>query len=693
MPQYADLEIGLHHREAGAYAVEMRFSLPGSDADNRSDAAQAEFNFDDLRARLSDPESYGQALTESLFADAAALSAFERARDLARSQNPPLGLRVRLLVGPSAPDLHGLHWETLRAPHGTSPLTTSENILFSRYLSSLDWQPVRPRSKSELRALVVVANPPNLKASYGLAEIDVPAELERATGSLGPSVQVTRLPEAEAEGRPARRATLNNLAACLRDESYDILYLVCHGALRKGEPWLWLEDDTGQAEPRTLGQAFLDVLRDLTQRPRLVVLASCQSAGADAGPALLALGPRLAEAGLPAVLAMQGNFTFDTAARLMPKFFEELQRDGQIDRALAVARGAVQGRPDYWMPALFTRLKSGRLWYVPGFGGESKAALKSWDGLINSLKQKKCAPIVGPGLTEPLFGTWRDLAREWAAAHDFPLSRRNQDNLPQVAQYLAASQGPGYPRDTLVEYLKAEVLKRYGPGLPPEARAAELDRLLDAVGVWRRQRDPAEAFSVLARLPFEIYITANLDNLLEDALAAAGKTPEAEIFRWKPDLEWTSVYEREKEYRPTAERPLVYHLFGHLSCRESLVLTEDDCFDYLMRVNRDEAEVPVVVDKAWKQYALLFLGFQMDDWNFRLLLRSILDDERRNAKRLYKSVAAQITPEDDLADPDRARGFLESYFQDAKIDVYWGSAEDFVRELWQRWPQEARKEG
>jgi formylglycine-generating enzyme required for sulfatase activity len=110
-------------------------------------------------------------------------------------------------------------------------------------------------------------------------------------------------------------------------------------------------------------------LGELAQPPSLVVLVSCQSAGkGDSEPstrdggALAGLGPRLAAAGVPAVVAMQGNVTMDTAAAFMPVFLRELRRDGQVDRAIAVARGAVRERADWWMPVLFTRLIDGRVW-------------------------------------------------------------------------------------------------------------------------------------------------------------------------------------------------------------------------------------------------------------------------------------------------------------------------------------------
>ncbi len=99
-------------------------------------------------------------------------------------------------------------------------------------------------------------------------------------------------------------------------------------------------------------------LGELWQRPRLIVLAACQTAahaassvtraarrlqrraaaaagvsGRMSSPALTALGPRLADAGIAAVVAMQGAISMETAAELMPAFFTELARDGVIDRA------------------------------------------------------------------------------------------------------------------------------------------------------------------------------------------------------------------------------------------------------------------------------------------------------------------------------------------------------------------------
>jgi hypothetical protein len=692
MTAYADLEVGLHRRDSDSYAVELRFNRPDSEADVRlirGDPSLVQFDMDRLRTLALDDAAYGQLLSQCLFADPAVQTAFAQARSTVQALDA--SLRLRLLIGPSAPELHSLCWETLRDPKDGSSLFTSEHLLFSRYLSSLDWRPVRLRPQTDLRALVVIANPTDV-ATYRpggrpLAALDVAAELARAKVGLG-NISATDL---ASDGK----ATINNLGAHLRD-GYDILYLVCHGILLQGEPWLWLEDETGKTH-RVPGRELVTQLVELQQCPRLVVLASCQSAGSggdartgDAG-ALSALGPRLAEAGIPAVLAMQGDITMQTVAQFMPVFFQELQRDGQVDRAMAVARGAVRERPDWWIPVLYMRLKSGRIWYSAGFAGKGDE-LEKWPALLSNIRRGRCTPILGPGLTESLLGSRREIARRWAETYHFPMAPHNREDLTQVAQYLAVNLQRMFPRDELLEYLREEMLRRYGHDLPEALHEASLDELVTAVGLQRRAQHPAEPHQVLAGLPLPIYITTDPCNLLAEALSAAGKEPQVELCRWNDDIaQLPSIYDIEPNYRPDAQRPLVYHLFGRLQEPDSLILTEDDYFDYLIGVTSNKDLVPGVVRRALADTSLLFLGFQMDDWNFRVLFRSIMSQEGRGRRHGYAHVAAQIDPEEGrILEPDRARRYLESYFHDADISIYWGSAEDFMQELQRRWKGGAR---
>jgi hypothetical protein len=623
---------------------------------------------------------------------------FVQARNDALALEVPL--RLRLMVGPSAPELHGLRWETLRDPESRELLVTSDWILFSRYLSSFDFRRVRLRPQGSLRALAVVANPSDVmtyrQGEQPLHPVDVAWELAAARKALDP-IPVDAVPG---------RASLKNLSASLSSREYDVLYLVCHGAFVGGQPQLWLERDDGTPKDGTAhvvaGHELVTRLNELRAPPRLVILVSCQSAGRGNGDALAALGPRLAESGIPAVLAMQGNVTMETAGAFMRAFFEKLSADGVIDRAVAAARGQFRDKQDSWMPALFMRLATGRIWYVPGFTGAG-AGDDLWITLGTSISLGRCTPILGPGLLEPYLGSSRDLARRLAEKHRFPLAPHDREDLPQVAQYLAITLGEDILQAEVVHQMRAELLGRYGEnladGLAGGSAVQQLAQLIASAGKLRRQQDPAEPHRVLAGLRFPIYLTTNPDTLLADALREAGRPPRVEPCHWREDGQWPAALgAADRDYEPTWQTPLVSQLFGRIDAEDSdpaadsgpLVLTEDDYFDYLIGVTRNSELIPPVVTSALASTALLFLGFRLDDWDFRVLFRSIMRQEGRHRRRRYVHVAVQIDPEEGrIVEPKRARRFLERYFEGANIQIYWGNVEDFTHALRERLPATA----
>lgn len=356
MADCAELELGMNRIAAGRYALRARFWLPGAAAESGLGSGapvEATIDRDALDLELLNPAKYGLCLANSLFASPAAVTMFAEARAAAAARNVPL--RLRLFFDPSAPELHALRWETLVDPARQAPLFTDENLLCSRFISSGNLQEFTPPERARLRALVMIANPSGLADS--LAPIDVPGELSRAQAGLEGMDTIVL----DSGGK----ATLENLLDRLRD-GVDVLYLVAHGAFdRQGQPFVLLEKPDGSLR-RVNVDELVTRLRELSlgRLPLLAVLVSCKSAGegdGGEGAPLVALGPSLAAAGIPAVLAMHGLVRFDTMQEFLPVFFRELQRDGVIDRALAVARGRVRSQPDWWMPVLFSRLRDNRL--------------------------------------------------------------------------------------------------------------------------------------------------------------------------------------------------------------------------------------------------------------------------------------------------------------------------------------------
>ncbi len=365
--RYAELEISLFVQEAPSYRVQLRFNRPDDKGVHEPISGTATFNSQELLAETIDPVAYGQLLTRSLFQDQAVLQEFHDICTATEANSKDL--RLRLVIDRKAHELHDVRWETLFHPiKMDSPLLTDEHILFSRFLGTRGFRPIPPFSHNPQKALLAIANPTDITHyrinNQPLAAIKVQDELDRAASCLG---TINRDELFSVPASPGR-VTLTHLLEKLH-EGYTILYLICHGAMyTKGKlsPHLLLEKADGKAEP-ILVEELVKQLRGMSQLPQLVVLGSCQSAGngmysPGEKKMLATLGPKLAAAGIPAVVGMQGEISMDTLTRFMPTFFVEWQKDGQLDRAMAVARRTVIEQQDWWMPVLFTRLRDGCLW-------------------------------------------------------------------------------------------------------------------------------------------------------------------------------------------------------------------------------------------------------------------------------------------------------------------------------------------
>ncbi len=691
-----NLEVGLYRWDATQYGVDLRYEAPGQPSEIRPKQSQpVRFDWTRLTELAGDSQQYGELLWQTILADDAVQGTFEQARAAAMQPAPgtqqPAGLRVRLYISANAPELHALRWETLRNPTNQSWLSTNEATLFSRYLLCTEWRTVVSRAvdANELRVVLAVAAPeglPNYRPhGQPLAEIDAPRELERARRFLAADQVVELSPVAGADGEPARRATLANLADALRAGT-DVLYLVCHGALLDQEPVLYLEDEAGQVKP-VVATTLLNWWRDLKELPRLVVLVSCQSAG-DGGQssdngALAALGPRLVAAGVPAVVAMQGNIQMDTAAAFTETFLRELRGDGVIDRAMAVARGAVRDRSDWWMPVLFMRLKTGRLWDNMAFRVATDFA--HWDTLVTRLRKGECTPIIGSGVLEPLIGDSRVLARRWAEIYRFPLAPHDRDDLPQVAQYLEVAKDRQFPRDELEFWLRQLLLRAEGGN--GAGRGATVDELLVAAGEALAGRVANEAHRLLAGLPFHVYLTTNADSLLTHTLAA---TPVEGQTKKKPRVRAFGPDEEPlpEDYQPSEAEPLVYHLFGHWQDASSLVLSEDDYFDFLIGIIGKRRHIPLPVRRRLNKASLLFIGFRLDEWDFRVLTRAINAMEGSDLLQNYSHVAVQVDPETSrFLDVENAIDFLQKHtrFAGKQVSLFWGKPEEFLSKLKEHW--------
>jgi SIR2-like domain len=151
-------------------------------------------------------------------------------------------------------------------------------------------------------------------------------------------------------------------------------------------------------------------------------------------------------------------------------------------------------------------------------------------------------------------------------------------------------------------------------------------------------------------------------------------------------------------YEPTVASPVVFHLHGRSDIPESIVVTEDDYFDFLVNISKDlavspagtqqKAALPLRIRSALRNTTLLFVGYRLADFNFRVILRGLLGAIEQSTKRI--SIAVQLRPESGDGknaeeEVERTQKYLEQYFDwTLNLQVYWGPAEDFGRELQNR---------
>ena len=132
-------------------------------------------------------------------------------------------------------------------------------------------------------------------------------------------------------------------------------------------------------------------------------------------------------------------------------------------------------------------------------------------------------------------------------------------------------------------------------------------------------------------------------------------------------------------YVPSAASPVVFHLHGYIPNAESLVLTEDDYMDFLVNISRNDQLLPMPIQKALTGSSLLFVGYRIADWNFRVLLRSLAGFLESSLKRTHFAVITPPTASETMK--QKAQDYLSAYYDNIDVRVYWGTAREFTRDL------------
>jgi hypothetical protein len=278
-----------------------------------------------------------------------------------------------------------------------------------------------------------------------------------------------------------------------------------------------------------------------------------------------------------------------------------------------------------------------------------------WYQILESIEGTQCVPFLGAGACYPHLPLAASLAEQLAAKlSDYPFDRRD---LSRVSQHAALTLSPPSVKRDVATTIKAVVRPDQQPG-----GAA-----------------PDEPHRVLARLPLPLYMTTNYDLFMLSALQALpDRKPYHELCRWNDLLNRPGVFTTEPNFKLHPATPVVFHLHGHVLEPLSLVLTEDDYLWFLEEMIRRRRELlPGPVADLVRSASILFIGYSLADWNFRLLLRSLGDYAVAQNYVVLKPPSGEGAK--------KMQDYLTSYYQALKLRVFWGTAQEFCGELTTRW--------
>jgi hypothetical protein len=151
-------------------------------------------------------------------------------------------------------------------------------------------------------------------------------------------------------------------------------------------------------------------------------------------------------------------------------------------------------------------------------------------------------------------------------------------------------------------------------------------------------REPSPVLRGLARLGFPIVITTNYDHLYEKALgqiaqeqASGASKPAAKVTATEENFD-KCIYSPKSIVKtkdcpavPSSTRPYLLKIHGDLDHDDSIVITDEDYIQFVLRMGDKHPYHPVGknVLTYLTKWPTLFIGYRLRDYNLRLLIKTL----------------------------------------------------------------------
>lgn len=307
--------------------------------------------------------------------------------------------------------------------------------------------------------------------------------------------------------------------------------------------------------------------------------------------------------------------------------------------------------------------------------------------IVERLRSGKAVPIIGSAVMHDfVMGGSHALVRAYADYNKYPLT---ENTLAQVTQFKAIQDDQ--IRDTLalrenyLSFIKSHLLdlaEKAGckqddlDGVDQQFDQLLLCEMCEQLNFPAVADERSHPFLLLAALGLPIYLTTDFHGLMESALRRAGYEPQTDYCRWNQKLfELPSVLRT--GYEPSRQKPLVYHLHGWEGEPESLVLTDDDHYRFLMQCAQSAGKDPDPIHSRIRRElslnSLLMVGYTLRSEEFRSLFWGLIDT--RSDK---KASVVEIH----LKPSHVEQAYLEKYLlKDHNLEVCWDDIQTYLHEL------------
>jgi hypothetical protein len=223
---------------------------------------------------------------------------------------------------------------------------------------------------------------------------------------------------------------------------------------------------------------------------------------------------------------------------------------------------------------------------------------KQWKEFLPALKSRNCCLLMGPELS---------------------CARNGQNESITVLQAFSDFMGKrlteeGIAFDNTIDNFYYRANKFIGSKYPGQSFRFEEEIKNFVTDTIEK---PNEYFSKLVRLPFNTIVNMVPDNFTNQALTAQG-------YEFAEDYYDYSKAANERASLPE-EMQLVFNLFGTYQFAESVAVTEKDQLTLIKNIVAGLPRIPTNLTTRFadKKKSFLFIGFNFNDWYFRLVIDAL----------------------------------------------------------------------